>query len=118
MRFRGIVVNLLRDRARADRRRGETESALAALLDRSSRDDPDLELVGLREDLRRTLLHLPERDREILLLSVWEDLPYEAIALALDLPIGTVKSRLHRARWALEEHLHALRQDRSGDEMS
>ena len=114
----GIAANLLRNRLRADQRRGEAEGALAALVVRSSRDDPDLELVRVREDLRRALLQLPERDREILLLSVWEDLSYEGVAQALDLPIGTVKSRLYRARRALDEHFGASRQYRTGGELS
>jgi DNA-directed RNA polymerase specialized sigma24 family protein len=38
------------------------------------------------------------RDRDVLLLHAWGDLDYEGIAQALDLPIGTVRSRLNRAR--------------------
>ena len=48
---------------------------------------------------------LPEADRETLLLFVWEDLSYEEIATALDIPIGTVRSRLHRARTKVREQL-------------
>jgi RNA polymerase sigma-70 factor (ECF subfamily) len=114
----GIAANLLRNQIRADRRRGAAERALAALVVRSPKDDIDLELVGLREDLRRALLQLPERDREILLLAVWEGLPYESVSQALDLPIGTVKSRLHRARRALEEQIDAPRRDRYGGDVS
>ena len=36
-----------------------------------------------------------------MLLHVWADLSYEQIARALDIPVGTVRSRLHRARGAL-----------------
>jgi RNA polymerase sigma-70 factor (ECF subfamily) len=48
---------------------------------------------------------LPDSEREALLLFVWEELPYESVAEALDLPIGTVRSRLNRARARLRELL-------------
>jgi RNA polymerase sigma-70 factor (ECF subfamily) len=41
---------------------------------------------------------LPEMDRQVLLLFAWEDLSYEEIALALGIPVGTVRSRLSRGR--------------------
>jgi len=41
---------------------------------------------------------LPEAERDTLLLYAWEELSYEDIAEALDVPIGTVRSRLSRAR--------------------
>ncbi len=44
---------------------------------------------------------LPRRQREVVLLYVWADLSYEQIARALNIPIGTVRSRLNRARGAL-----------------
>jgi len=46
---------------------------------------------------------MPELEREALLLFAWEELPYEAIAEALEVPIGTVRSRLSRARARLRE---------------
>ena len=48
---------------------------------------------------------LPETEREALLLFAWEELPYESVAEALELPIGTVRSRLNRARARLRELL-------------
>ena len=45
---------------------------------------------------------LPEGERDTLLLYVWEDLSYQEIALALDVPIGTVRSRINRARTHLK----------------
>ena len=41
---------------------------------------------------------LPVRDRETLLLYAWGDLTYEEVALALGVPVGTVRSRLNRVR--------------------
>jgi RNA polymerase sigma factor (sigma-70 family) len=46
---------------------------------------------------------LPEGERDALLLYVWEDLGYDEIARALEVPVGTVRSRLNRARQTLRE---------------
>jgi RNA polymerase sigma-70 factor (ECF subfamily) len=48
---------------------------------------------------------LPDGEREALLLFAWEDLSYQGVAEALELPIGTVRSRLNRARAHLRELL-------------
>jgi RNA polymerase sigma factor (sigma-70 family) len=48
---------------------------------------------------------LPDSEREALLLFAWEELPYRSVAEALELPIGTVRSRLNRARARLRELL-------------
>jgi RNA polymerase sigma-70 factor (ECF subfamily) len=48
---------------------------------------------------------LPEGEREALLLFAWEELSYQHVAEALELPIGTVRSRLSRARARLRELL-------------
>jgi RNA polymerase sigma-70 factor (ECF subfamily) len=48
---------------------------------------------------------LPDGEREALLLFAWEDLSYQSVAEALQLPIGTVRSRLNRARTQLRELL-------------
>lgn len=46
---------------------------------------------------------LPDQDQEILVLATWERLPYEEIAEVLAVPVGTVRSRLSRARGRLRE---------------
>jgi RNA polymerase sigma-70 factor (ECF subfamily) len=66
--------------------------------------------AGQREDLARlrcALAELPDEMREILLLRDYHDLPYAEIATVLDIPTGTVMSRLHRARSALRERILA-----------
>jgi RNA polymerase sigma-70 factor (ECF subfamily) len=55
--------------------------------------------------MAEALLRLSADDREVLLLVSWADLSYEQIAEALDVPIGTVKSRLNRARVAVRAAL-------------
>jgi RNA polymerase sigma-70 factor (ECF subfamily) len=54
-------------------------------------------------DLQRCLLRLPEEQREVLLLVTLQDLGYEDVARITGTPIGTVMSRLSRARTRLRE---------------
>lgn len=72
-------------------------------------DDPDPEQNALAGDRRRhiaaALAALPAEAREILVLREIEDLSYKRIATVLDLPVGTVMSRLARAREKLAEGL-------------
>ena len=56
--------------------------------------DAQLEVARLAGVLRQ----LKPRDRDVILLFAWEDLSYEQIAAALSIPVGTVRSRLNRAR--------------------
>lgn len=59
-------------------------------------------LAQEQQDTVRTLLaKLPEHYRLVLLLRYWHDLGYEEIAQVVDLPVSTIKARLHRARNAL-----------------
>lgn len=71
------------------------------------RDGPDLEAERTaREDAVQGALHqMPDYQQAMLIMYHVEMLSYEEIADALDLPIGTVKSRLNRARLALRDHL-------------
>lgn len=69
---------------------------------------PDPESLAIRADDRRTLARLmallPEEQREALVLKELEDLSYRDIAAVTQVPIGTVMSRLARARAALKAH--------------
>ena len=58
-------------------------------------------------DLQRCLLRLPPEQRAVLLLVSVEELSYEEVAQVLAIPIGTVMSRLSRARSRLRELLDA-----------
>lgn len=63
-----------------------------------------------RELLRRALAELPEEFREVLILREFEDLSYKEISETVGLPIGTVMSRLSRARQRLQAILMAQRE--------
>ena len=56
-------------------------------------------------DVGEALARLEPRDRDIVILIAWQDLTYEQVAQALAIPVGTVRSRLHRARERLRESL-------------
>lgn len=58
--------------------------------------------------LMRAMDRLSHEHRAILVLREMDELDYDAIAEILDLPIGTVRSRLHRARTQLREHLDLI----------
>ena len=75
------------------------EEALSEIAASASEDTPDV-----RAELAAVLRGLPEEQREILLMRFVDDMSMEEISSALNIPLGTVKSRLHNA-------LHRLRQN-------
>jgi RNA polymerase sigma-70 factor (ECF subfamily) len=64
------------------------------------------------DQVREAVQRLPESFREIILLREYEDLSYQEIADALGCPVGTVMSRLARARSRLRTILHELQAER------
>ena len=66
------------------------------------------------EALRRAVVTLPRRYREVVVLCDLEEIDYAAAAEALGCPIGTVRSRLHRARALLLDKLNQERRPRPG----
>jgi len=64
-----------------------------------------LERQEENRQLTDALNRLKEEQRSVLVLRVMEGLDYDAIAEILDVPVGTVRSRLHRARAQLKEEL-------------
>jgi RNA polymerase sigma-70 factor (ECF subfamily) len=58
-----------------------------------------------QQRVQRALNSLPKDDATIIILRDLQDAPYEEVAQMLEIPVGTVKSRLHRARRALKELL-------------
>ncbi len=102
----GIATNVVRNQRRSERRFAAALSRLPANepeLDFSGesdeRVDDEWQLQGALDLLRR----LPKREQDVLALCAWMDLSYEDAALALGVPVGTVRSRLSRARARLRE---------------
>jgi RNA polymerase sigma-70 factor (ECF subfamily) len=59
--------------------------------------------------LTRELMTMPRDQREIILLRDYHDLSYAEVARVLSIPVGTVMSRLHRARSELRRRMHKYR---------
>jgi RNA polymerase sigma-70 factor (ECF subfamily) len=98
----GILTREIAQRRRVERNRYR---ALArAEQNAGSEDAPTDEIAAavaaqaIRAPLMAALADLAKRDREVLLLTAWADLYYQEIAEALSIPVGTVGSRLNRAR--------------------
>jgi RNA polymerase sigma factor (sigma-70 family) len=104
----GIASNLLRSRRRQELR--ELELLARVAVDPLARSFEPIDRL-LRSDvepaLARGLLSLTADERDVLLLFAWGDLSYDEIGAALDIPSGTVKSRLSRARINLRASLEA-----------
>lgn len=66
-------------------------------------------------DIRACLDRLPEHQREVVLLVCLEEISYEGVAEIIGQPIGTVRSRLHRGRAALQAMLDAAEADGRGE---
>jgi RNA polymerase sigma-70 factor (ECF subfamily) len=66
--------------------------------------------ASLSIDVQRALLEVPEDFRVAMILHDVQDLPQDEIAAILGVPVGTVKSRLHRGRIALARALHVERE--------
>ena len=100
-----IARNLYRDHLRRNRRFEEIQESLPdASPTPHARAQSKAELDAVMAALR----YLAEVDRAALLMRVQEDMPYEEIAQALDLPIATVKVKVHRARLKLMQARQAL----------
>ena len=105
-----IVRNQVRDLWRRRQRRpadaaGESEALVEQLAAPQPSPEADLHRRELRERVWRALAALPAGKREIIVLRDFHDLSYSDIAQVLDIPIGTVMSRLHGARRQLRARL-------------
>ena len=107
----GIATNLVAKHRRSEARRIRASARLIA------QRRPEAEVADVAEEriaaaidaadlwprVADAVTELPEGERDALLLFVWEDLGYDEIATALGVPVGTVRSRLNRARMRLRE---------------
>jgi RNA polymerase sigma-70 factor (ECF subfamily) len=80
-------------------------------LDTGTSPSEPLEQAERREQLQQAMQQLTEEHRAIIVLRHIEEFSYEEIAEVLDVAVGTVRSRLHRARAQLLEHLRRFMPD-------
>jgi RNA polymerase sigma-70 factor (ECF subfamily) len=105
-----IAANKARDLIRSQARRptnplqatispGDEESGEFIDLMQAAESMPGepMEREELQQQVQKTVMGMPEHLREILLLSYFHQFPYKQIGDILDIPLGTVKSRLHAA---------------------
>ena len=114
----GIATNLLARHRRTEARRFKATAAVAARLTVAA-DPADgvvraVDAAARWQEVVDAIAGLPDGERDALLLYAWEELSYEEVAAALDVPVGTVRSRLNRARRRLREPVGA----RSEEEVS
>jgi RNA polymerase sigma factor (sigma-70 family) len=101
----GVATNLVRNLRRTRRRyrsaieRLPRERVADFAVDVEERLDDERQMRAVL----RALAKLPRGDQDVLALCVWEGLSYDEAALVLDIPVGTVRSRLSRARARLRE---------------
>jgi RNA polymerase sigma-70 factor (ECF subfamily) len=112
-----IAVNLALSEYRRHRQRGRDRWAdpvslnvAAEPVDVSSETDPAIALERVERELivQTALNELGPEHRAVVVLKDFDGRRYEEIASLLEIPIGTVRSRLHRARSELRERLRSL----------
>jgi len=109
-----IARRLCTDRARFWRRRPEVALDVVPLGDGAPAADAQLERARQARALRQAIAALPEEQRAVVALQLWDDLPYEEIAAIERVPVGTVRSRLARAKEALKRALGVDDEERNG----
>jgi RNA polymerase sigma-70 factor, ECF subfamily len=109
----GVATNVCRNYQRAQRRRSQALTRLNLVdVDRQVVADEVVDQLEVEERVERVLRRLaalPQTEQDVFLLVCWEELSYAETAVALGIPIGTVRSRLARVRRTLrtvEEQEH------------
>ncbi|HZG72995.1 MAG TPA: RNA polymerase sigma factor SigW [Chondromyces sp.] len=70
--------------------------------------EEEVENLELQETIQQAILKLPEKYRSVIVLRYIEELPLQEISEVLDMPLGTVKTRVHRGREILRKYLRNL----------
>lgn len=105
---RRVLVNLVIDGAeRRFRRSGELDGRLRAVDQLDDRAERDLASVDVHQELLTALAGLPARQRAVIVLRYWEDLPEAEVATMLGCSAGTVKSTASRGLARLREATRA-----------
>ena len=109
----GVATNVIARHRHAERRWvAQCASEVPAALGEEQFDAEAVQRVDAERShrvLARSLRRLPNREREPLLLHVFGELSYEEIAAALDVPLGTVASRINRGRGRLRTWMEQAR---------
>lgn len=110
-RFSTWLYRIACNRAASALRRSRPTAPLAAVAEPADSGpgvSAGLEQADLQRVIRKALGELDERFRAVVILADMEDASYEQIAESLGIPVGTVRSRLHRGRLELRERLRPL----------
>lgn len=102
----GVATNLLRNVGRTRRRYRHAIGRLPQWVSDPDFSDDVVQRLDAERSMRlvlEQLRHLPPHERDVLALCVWMGTSYEDAAAALGVPVGTVRSRLSRARARLRE---------------
>ena len=103
-----VARNLVIDRYRADATRRATLAAVAHETHHAAHQADAVDQLAARDDLAvldAAIAALPDDEREVLTMTVVAGMTSRQVGEALDLPAGTVRYRLHRARTRLAERL-------------
>lgn len=103
----GIAANLLRHHYRSESRKWQAYARypLGIVEDATDAAAGRADACAAQRKLARPIADLSVADRDVLLLFAWAELSYAEIAAALQIPVGTVRSRLHRVRLKLKAAL-------------
>lgn len=99
----GIATNLMRRHVRDEMRQLKAHSAASPVDGHASRVAEQVDAQAATQRLAGALVNLSPGDRDVLLLISWAGLDTNEVAEALDIPAGTVRSRLHRVRKQLRK---------------
>jgi RNA polymerase sigma factor (sigma-70 family) len=108
----GIARNVVRNRWRAATRRRQLLSRVGGFRQREGLDlsDEIAERRTRQGKVTEALRKLREADREILMMSAWDDLSASEIAVILDISVNAVHQRLHRAKNRLADAMNHLQE--------
>ncbi len=99
-----ILRNLYINELRKQGRRG-THMSIDDVLESSLSEGPSQSDKIIEIDIKQAIMALPDEQREVLVLVALEEVTYEEAAKIVDVPVGTIMSRLSRARSKLKEIL-------------
>jgi RNA polymerase sigma-70 factor, ECF subfamily len=104
----GVAANVCRYEGRAQLVRKTFESKAAGSWSEQPTPEQSAQAGQLRAKLEKVISELPPVQREVFVLYSFSRLQYDEIARALDIPVGTVKSRMNAALTALRSQLASL----------